>query len=229
MKQFYKYILTVTALLCITSNAWAGKVRLEVYSSPSNGGYVYANTKNENNIGSLAEDYAESGYKVGGSVNMYRFAKAADGYEFKGWADTDGGTPNSTASQISLKASGGADKKTYKYYAIFAPITYTIAFNGNGSTSGTMSNVAMVYNTAKELTTNAFARQYTVTYNADGGTSSTNSASATYSFVGWAKSPTASVEYSDKQSVSNLTTNANATVTLYAQWKSASVTLPNAA
>ena len=91
-----------------------------------------------------------------------------------------------------------------------------------------MSNMAMVYNTAKNLTANAFARQYTVTYNADGGTSSVNSASATYSFVGWAKSPTGSVEYSDKQSVSNLTTTANALVTLYAQWKSASVTLPNA-
>lgn len=228
MKLFTKYILALTALLCISTYAWAGKVKLVVNSSPSNGGYVYANKKNENNIGTLTSDYAESDYKVGGSVNMYRFAKAADGYEFKGWADNDGGTPNSSASEISLGAAVGASTKTYTYYAIFAPITYTIAFNGNGSTSGTMSNVAMVYNTAKELTTNAFARQYTVTYNADGGTSSTNSASATYSFVGWAKSPTASVEYSDKQSVSNLTTNANATVTLYAQWKSASVVLPNA-
>ena len=228
MKQFLRHIFLLLALFMATTNAWAGKVRLELQSIPSLGGYVYANSKNENYIGNLTWDYAESGYKVGGSVDMYRFAKAADGYEFKGWADTDDGEPNSWSSTVSLKASGGADKRTYKYYAIFAPITYTIAFDGNGSTSGTMSNVAMVYNTAKELTTNAFARQYTVTYNADGGTSSTNSASATYSFVGWAKSPTASVEYSDKQSVSNLTTNANATVTLYAQWKSASVVLPNA-
>ena len=281
MKQFYKYILTVTALLCITSNAWAGKVRLEVYSSPSNGGYVYANTKNENNIGSLAEDYAESGYKVGGSVNMYRFAKAADGYEFKGWADTDGGTPTSSASQISLGASGGADKRTYKYYAIFAPI-YTVAFNGNGSTSGTMTNMSMVYNTPRNLSPNAFSRQYTVTYNADGGTCSVSSAVATYTFVGWedrnsmvyngkeytgaefdapyyantygdlynafgynkynllqhyvnngkgeGRSPIGSVRgvYPNEASVSNLSTTAKATVTLYAQWQSASVILPNA-
>ena len=228
MKQFLRYTLTIVALLCITTYAWAGKVRLEVYSSPSHGGYVYANSENKNNIGTSPSDYAESSYKVGGNVNMYRFAKAADGYTFEGWADTDGGTPNSWSSTVSLKANIGASTKTYKYYAIFAPITYTIAFNGNGSTSGTMSNMAMVYNTAKNLNANVFSRQYAVTYDADGGTSSTNSASATYSFVGWAKSPTASVEFSDKQSVSNLTTNANATVTLYAQWKSASVVLPNA-
>ena len=43
MKQFYKYIFTLTTLLCITTYAWAGKVKLVVNSSPSNGGYVYAN------------------------------------------------------------------------------------------------------------------------------------------------------------------------------------------
>ena len=277
-----KYILTLVALLCINSNMWGGKVRIELNSSPSHGGYVYANSKNENNIGTLTYDYAESDYKVGGSVNMYRFAKAADGYTFEGWAETDGGKPNSWSSTISLKASGGVDKKIYKYYAIFTPITYTVAFNGNGSTSGTMSNMAMVYNTSKNLTANAFTRQYTVTYNADGGTSTVPSAAANYTFVGWEdpnsivyngitysydvfdapyyantysdlydafgynkynllnhyigwgkgenRSPKGTVPgvYPNNASVSNLTTTANATVTLYAQWKSASVVLPNA-
>ena len=284
MKQFLRHIFLLVAMLVATANAWAGKVRLEVYSSPSHGGYVYANSKNENGISTLTSDYAESEYKVGGSVNMYRFAKAADGYEFSGWADAAGGTPNSWSSTISLKASGGVDKKTYKYYAIFAPITYTIAFNGNGSTSGTMSNMAMVYNTPKNLTANAFARQYTVTYNADGGTSAVSSAVANYTFVGWEdhnsivyngttysydvfdapyyantysdlynafgynkydllqhyinygskpnenRSPKGTVPgtYPNNASVSNLTTTANAIVTLYAQWKSASVILPDA-
>ena len=281
MKLFTKYILVLTALLCISTYTWAGKVRLEVFSSPSIGGYVYANTENTNNIGTLTFDYAESGYKVGGSVNMYRFAKAADGYEFKGWADTEGGTPTSSASQISLGASGGADKRTYKYYAIFAPI-YTVTFNGNGSTSGAMANMSMVYNTPKNLSPNAFSRQYTVTYNANGGTSDLGSAVATYTFVGWedrnsmvyngkeytgaefdapyyantygdlynafgynkynllqhyvnngkgeGRSPIGSMRgvYPNQASVSNLSTTANATVTLYAQWQSASVILPNA-
>ena len=281
MKQFCKYILVFIALLCITTYAWAGKVKLVVNSSPSNGGYVYANKKNENNIGTLTSDYAESDYKVGGSVNMYRFAKAADGYEFKGWADNDGGTPNSLASEIPLGAAVGTSTKTYTYYAIFAPI-YTVTFNGNGSTSGTMTNMSMVYNTPRNLSPNAFSRQYTVTYNADGGTCSVSSAVAIYTFVGWedrnsmvyngkeytgaefdapyyantygdlynafgynkynllqhyvnngkgeGRSPIGSVRgvYPNEASVSNLSTTAKATVTLYAQWQSASVVLPNA-
>ena len=145
-----------------------------------------------------------------------------DGFTFTGWYTAESGGNLVTASTIMTTASN------HTLYAHWTENSYYITFNGNGNTSGTMSNMAMVYNTAKNLIANAFARQYTVTYNADGGTSSVNSASATYSFVGWAKSPTGSVEYSDKQSVSNLTTTANAIVTLYAQWKSASVTLPNA-
>ena len=145
-----------------------------------------------------------------------------DGFIFTGWYTAASEGNQVTASTIMTTASD------HTLYAHWTESSYIIAFNGNGSTSGTMSNMAMVYNTAKNLTANAFARQYTVTYNADGGTSSVNSASATYLFDGWAKSPTGSVEYSDKQSVSNLTTTANAIVTLYAQWKSTSVTLPNA-
>ena len=145
-----------------------------------------------------------------------------DGFTFTGWYTAASGGNQVTASTIMTTAGN------HTLYAHWTENSYYITFNGNGNTSGTMSNMAMVYNTAKNLTANAFARQYTVTYNADGGTSSVNSASATYSFVGWAKSPTGSVEYSDKQSISNLTTTANAIVTLYAQWKSTSVTLSNA-
>ncbi len=145
-----------------------------------------------------------------------------DGFTFTGWYTAASGGNQVTASTIMTTAGN------HTLYAHWTENSYYITFNGNGNTSGTMSNMAMVYNTAKNLTANAFARQYTVTYNADGGTSSVNSASATYSFVGWAKSPTGSVEYTDKQSVSNLTTTANAIVTLYAQWNSAAVILPTA-
>ncbi len=145
-----------------------------------------------------------------------------DGFTFTGWYTAASDGNQVTASTIMTTAGN------HTLYAHWTENSYYITFNGNGNTSGTMSNMAMVYNTAKNLTANAFARQYTVTYNADGGTSSENSASATYSFVGWAKSPTGSVEYTDKQSVSNLTTTANAIVTLYAQWNSAAVVLPTA-
>ena len=64
--------------------------------------------------------------------------------------------------------------------------SYTIVFNSNGGT-GTMSNLAMTYGTAKNLTANSFKKQYTVTYNYSGATggNSQSSATANYKFVGW--------------------------------------------
>ena len=229
-----KHILTLTALLCISSNMWGWRgAKIHVYSQPEDCGYVYANTSNSGVASNLTYDYAErSEEKVGNTTySFYLFNLPKSGYKFMGYSDNKSATigiTNTNQFDIECGTAWWGNYKEKTYYAIFAPITYTIAFNGNGSTSGTMSNLSMVYNTAKNLTANAYARQYTVTYNADGGTSSVNSAIATYSFIGWAKSPTGSVEYSDKQSVSNLTTTANAIVTLYAQWKSASVILPNA-
>ena len=201
-----------------------------------------------------------------------------DGFTFTGWYTAASGGNQVTASTIMTTASN------HTLYAHWTESSYTIAFNGNGSTSGTMSNMAMVYNTPKNLTANAFARQYTVTYNADGGTSAVSSAAANYTFVGWEdhnsivyngttysydvfdapyyantysdlynafgynkydllqhyinygskpnenRSPKGTVPgtYPNNASVSNLTTTANAIVTLYAQWKSASVILPDA-
>ena len=199
-----------------------------------------------------------------------------DGFTFTGWYTAASGGNQVTASTIMTTASN------HTLYAHWTESSYIIAFDGNGSTSGTMSNMAMVYNTANPLTDNAFARQYTVTYNADGGTSTIPSAAANYTFVGWedpnsivyngttysydvfdapyyantysdlyaafgynkynllqhyinhgkgeGRSPKGAIAgvYPNNASVSNLSTKANETVTLYAQWQSASVVLPTA-
>ncbi|MBO4962306.1 MAG: InlB B-repeat-containing protein [Clostridia bacterium] len=79
------------------------------------------------------------------------------------------------------------------------PIDYTIAFNNNGG-SGSMASLAMTYDVAKNLTANTFTR-------------------TGYTFLGWSKSSTATTAtYTDEQSVKNLTTTNNGTVTLYAVW-----------
>lgn len=78
--------------------------------------------------------------------------------------------------------------------------TYTITYNGNGATGGSTANSSHTYNTAKALTPNGYTR-------------------TGYKFAGWSTSKTAtSATYSDKQSVSNLTTANGGTVTLYAVW-----------
>ncbi|MCR4616339.1 MAG: InlB B-repeat-containing protein, partial [Clostridiales bacterium] len=107
--------------------------------------------------------------------------------------------------------------------------TYTIAFNGNGATGGSTASITGVpYDKSQALTTNGFERKPVVTYhynNATGG-NSTPSATATYTFDGWATSSGGSVVYNNGTSVSQLSDTAGATVTLFAKWTSASVTLP---
>ena len=86
-----------------------------------------------------------------------------------------------------------------------AAFLYTIKFNANGGT-GTMADEPFAYGIEKALTTNAFTR-------------------TGFTFQGWATSAAGEVVYSDKQSVSNLTATADATVNLYAVWAAGGVQL----
>ena len=84
--------------------------------------------------------------------------------------------------------------------AQWTPNTYYVKYDGNGATSGTMSNSKHTYDTAKTLTNN--------TYKRDG-----------YIFNGWNTAANGSGKtFINKASVKNLTATANGTVILYAQW-----------
>ena len=91
--------------------------------------------------------------------------------------------------------------------ATFTANTYTVAYNGNGATGGSTANSSHTYNSAKALTTNGFTR-------------------TGYTFVGWNTQANGSgTNYSDNQSVTNLSSTQGATVTLYALWTQVSHTL----
>ena len=168
----------------------------------------------------------------GATVNLY--AKWTDGsvtlptptrtgYTLKGWY---------TAASSGTKVGDGGAKYTpsanVTLYAQWTPITYSVKFNGNGATSGSMSNQSHTYDTAKNLTANAFKREFTVTFNYNGNGKSNTSSKATASFSGWATSASGAKAYNDKQSVKNLSSTQGATVNLYAKWTDGSVTLPTA-
>ena len=79
-------------------------------------------------------------------------------------------------------------------------LTYTIKFNGNGSTSGSTASMSMVKDVAKNLTANGFKR-------------------TGYTFKNWnKKADGSSTSYKNKQSVKNLSSTQGAKVNLYAQW-----------
>ena len=111
------------------------------------------------------------------------------GYTFGGW--TTSGT--CSLSGTTFTYSAGNCTITAKWTAN----TYTVAYNGNGSTGGSMTNSIHTYDTAKNLTANAYTK-------------------TGYSFSGWATSANGNVAYTNSQSVTNLATSG--TVTLYAKW-----------
>ena len=116
------------------------------------------------------------------------------GYAFAGWY-----TAASGGTKVADGSGSWVPGATRTVYAHWTPNAYTVAFNANGG-SGQMGNQSFVYGSAQQLTANSFAR-------------------AGYKFAGWnSKSGGDGTAYSDCASVSNLTTTAGATVTLFAQW-----------
>ena len=81
-------------------------------------------------------------------------------------------------------------------------LLYTVSYNGNGATSGSTASSSHTYGTARNLTTNGYAR-------------------VGYDFLGWSTDSSAkSATYTNGQSVNNLSSTNGATVELFAVWKS---------
>ena len=122
------------------------------------------------------------------------------GYTFVGWATSASATTSKYDDGESVSNLTTISGGTVNLYAVWQANAYTVKFNKNGGT-GTMANETFTYGVAKALTANAFQR-------------------ANYKFVGWATSASATTAtYSNKQSVSNLSSAPDAVVNLYAVWK----------
>lgn len=110
------------------------------------------------------------------------------GYTFQGWATSVSG---SVVNQPGGTYTGNA---AITYYAVWKINTYTVTYNANGGTLGSVKTQTKTYGTALKLTGTAARTDYT--------------------FKGWATSKSGSVAYA---SGANYT--ANADVTLYAVWE----------
>ena len=117
------------------------------------------------------------------------------GYNFGGWYSDE--ACNEKVTGITKGSTGNIT-----FFAEWIPYKYNIAFDGNGSTSGFMSDKTDVeYGTEFSLSTNLYE-------------------CAGYVFAGWnTEADGSGTTYADGASVSNLTTENGGTVTLYAQWE----------
>lgn len=140
--------------------------------------------------GSMVDQAMQGGI----ASNLTKNAYTKTGYTFDGWSTTlNGPKVYSDGQSVNNLASSGV----FNLYARWVPNNYAIAFNPNGG-SGTMANLPMVYDTAKNLTANSFTR-------------------TGYTFVGWSTSASGSKEYNNQASVKNLAVSG--TRTLYAVWQ----------
>lgn len=125
-----------------------------------------------------------------------KFKNAArKGYSFKGWYKDK--KYQKKVTQIKKGSTGNVT-----LYAKWTANQYTIKFNGNGATSGSMKAVKNCkYDKKYTLKKNTFKRKG-------------------YIFAGWnTKKDGSGKNYKNKAEVKNLTSKSGGTVTLYAQWK----------
>ena len=84
-----------------------------------------------------------------------------------------------------LRKSIDSKDNSIDLYPQWKAISYSIAYNGNGATSGSMSEQTSTFDRNVELASNNFSRKYTVTYNAMGGTVNAPNNVASATFNGW--------------------------------------------
>ncbi len=121
------------------------------------------------------------------------------GYVFNGWYTArTGGTKITWKTMPDLTPTDQNNGAT-QLFARWIAITYYIYYNANGG-SGTMAYTTHTYDISATLRKNTFTK-------------------TEYNFIGWAKSATGSVVYTDGQSVINLAKTPSVSITLYAKWK----------
>ena len=131
MKQLYKYILTLLAILSMaTTHAWAGQAHVYAKSDPTDGGYVHvATSQSEPSYTTTDSHNEQGGFGSSGDKTFYLYYTEKPGYKFKGWLKTDknytcntNSTTNTTDGWIVKQTATGIGAQNSYYVAIFATI-----------------------------------------------------------------------------------------------------------
>lgn len=89
-------------------------------------------------------------YGVPQALTENSFSK--DGYTFGGWStEANGARVYGDKQKISIAAATDL-------YALWTPNTYTVSFDGNGATTGSMDSITVDHGASKELPANTFTK-----------------------------------------------------------------------
>ena len=144
---------------------------------------------------------------VGVTTTRSVTAVPGTGYKLSGtiWSMDNSNITLSTTTSSPVTVTGcGTSGTSSTLTGTFTPITYTIHFNGNGNTSGSMSDqTGVTYDAATTITANAFAK-------------------TGYNFGGWAttqeRANAGTVDRADEAAHGNLASTQGATAQLWAVW-----------
>lgn len=123
------------------------------------------------------------------------------GYIFDGWSlKANSANPDfEDEEEVTIEKYPTNNKVVL--YAVWKPIKYAIEFDANGGNGIMNSMQNLEYGTRYKLSSNAFYREG-------------------YIFKGWSKTKNStSINYYDKSTISNLTSNDGTTIKLYAIWQ----------
>lgn len=147
-------------------------------------------------------------------------APVRSGYLFTGWK-IEGATYTAGQSVKNLTKTNG---DILKALAIWQPICYSIAYDGNGATEGTTANQDdLTYDVPYKLQPNGYKKQYNIRYDLQGGELETSLQTVSAKFVGWSKQDETPLLENNAE-VINLT-DQNETVILYAVWDDTTLTV----
>ena len=153
-----------------------------------------------------------SPYSLGVATMQDINATANEGYHWNTWTTSGNAALGTTATTASNTAKGnGTEGGAGTVTATFSPNTYTIHFNGNGSTSGEMTDqTGVTYDAATTITANAFGR-------------------TGYNFAGWAttqeRANAGTVDRTDGAAHGNLASTQGETAQLWAVWTAKTTTI----
>ena len=169
--------------------------------------------------GATGGSMADQDFVYGEAENLTANAFSRTGYEFTGWLN--GSTP--VADEADGSTLTDVDGATVTLKAQWTPITYTVKYDGNSATSGSVADQTMTYDQTVALNANNFVKTYDVYYNINYGGSGNVKLVSAYDFDGWTGED--GNDYTDEQEVSNLTAVKNDEFTMTAKWSGGAVTL----
>ena len=138
--------------------------------------------------------------------NLQQNAFTRTDYTFVGWNTAADGSGQTYMDEQLVKDLTSEQNGTVTLYAQWSLINYTVKFDANGG-EGSMDLQPFSSGTAQNLNPNRFTR-------------------TGHTFAGWNTAADGSGQsYTDEQSVKDLTSEQNGTVTLYAQWTANSYTV----